>query len=161
MTGWYPELRNAHRAHAQENQAIEAKELALSIAQIIHDKHGEKISILDVSGPLVIADYFVVASARNTRHAKAIASGVNQTMKQSGRLRRHTAGVDGDSNWVLLDFDSVVVHIFQEDARSFYDLESLWCDVPKEEFVPDSEPTEPAGDSQGTWESYPDSTSTL
>jgi len=105
----------------------------------------------------VIADHFVIASARNTRHARALASAVDYEMKHSGRLRRNAAGVEGQSNWVLLDFDDVVVHIFQADARSFYDLESLWADVPRVHY----ESGEPPADGSEDWESVPDSTGTL
>lgn len=105
----------------------------------------------------MIADHFVIASARNTRHARALASAVDYDMKQSGRLRRNAAGVEGESNWVLLDFDDVVVHIFQADARAFYDLESLWADVPRVEY----ESTGTPGDGSEDWESIPDSTGTL
>ena len=145
---------------AQEQSVIEAKQLALKIAGIIHSKHGEDLQILDVSGPLVIADFFVIASARNARHARAVASGVDYAMKHSGRLRRNAAGTNGEGNWVLLDYDQVVVHIFQQDSRGFYDLESLWADVPRLEFEPE-EQTDPPADLAGSWESLPDSTGTL
>jgi ribosome-associated protein len=141
----------------QEPSPIESAELAQTIARIIEEKQGDDISILDVSGPLVIADYFVIASARNTRHARALASAIDYRMKQSGRLRRNAAGVEGESNWVLLDFDDVVVHVFQADARAFYDLESLWADVPRVAY----EPAEPGSESSEDWESIPDSTGTL
>ena len=108
----------------------------------MEEKQGEDLCILDVSGPLVIADYFVIANARNTRHARAIASGVDYAMKQTGRLRRNAAGVTGESNWVLLDFDDVVVHIFQADARAFYDLENLWADVPRVAYEPSETPSD-------------------
>jgi ribosome-associated protein len=141
----------------KEKRAIEAKDLALTIAHIIQEKQGEDIAILDVSGPLVIADYFVITTARNTRHARAIATALDYTMKQSGRLRRNAAYGAAESTWVLLDFDDVVVHIFQDDSRSFYDLESLWGDVPR---VP-VPAAEPAGDLAKTFDSFPDSTGTL
>jgi len=146
---------------AQENCAIEAKQLALTIARIIHEKHGEDIRILDVSGPLVIADYFVIASARNARHARALAGAVDSAMKQSGRLRRNSAGLEGEGNWILLDFDDVVVHVFQSESRAFYDLESLWGDVPTVEFEPEPTPAEPTRDVSAGWEPFPDSTGTL
>lgn len=87
--------------------------------------------ILDVSGPLVIADYFVIATARNPRHALALARELEFTAKQLGIPRRNTAGAQNETPWVLLDLDEIVVHIFQEQTRSFYDLEGLWADVPR------------------------------
>lgn len=100
------------------------------------EKQGADIEILDVSGPLIIADYFVIVTARNTRHARSIARDLETQLKHAGIPRRHTAGIDGDSPWVLLDFDEVVVHIFVGETRSFYDLEGLWADAPRLEFVP-------------------------
>jgi ribosome-associated protein len=148
------ETPDANHRQTPGVQAIEAKELARQIAEVIDEKQGADIQILDVSGPLVIADHFVVASARNPRHARAIASEVVYAMKQLARPCRHAAGNEGESNWVLLDFDDVVVHIFQDEARAFYDLESLWADVPRLEFTP---ARRAAGDAS-VWESLPEST---
>lgn len=99
----------------------------------------------------------MIANARNGRHAQAIARAVDAAMKQSGRLRRNVAGMEGESNWVLLDFDDVVLHVFQHEARSFYDLENLWADVPRLPY----QPRETSGDVSSGWESFPDSTGTL
>jgi ribosome-associated protein len=57
-------------------------------------------------------------------------------MKAAGSLRRSAAGIDGESGWVLLDFDSVVVHLFDAETRRFYALESLWSDLPRIPFEP-------------------------
>ena len=97
----------------------------------------------------------MIASARNARHTRAIAGDIVQEMKQSGRLRRHASGLEGEGNWVLLDFDDVVVHLFQQDARSFYALEDLWADVPRLEFTPAPKPAD-APDVEDSWESFPD-----
>jgi len=139
----------------KENPPIDAPELAQRIATLIDEKQGEDICILDVSGPLVIADLFVIASARNARHARAIAGDIVHEMKQHSRYRRHAAGLEGTGNWVLLDFDEVVVHIFQEDARAFYALEDLWGDVPRIPFTPAPRPAD-APEPRDDWESFPD-----
>lgn len=137
----------------QENDTIDAKELALAIAAMASDKQGADIEILDVSGPLIIADYFVIVTARNTRHARAIARDIESQLKHSGLPRRNSAGTENDSPWVLLDFDEVVVHIFVRETRSFYDLEGLWADAPRLEFVPAGPPTTV----RGAEDSLPDS----
>ena len=127
-----------------------ARELALALADLIDQKQGKDIAILDVSGPLVIADCFVIASARNARHAQAIGTELTLTMKARNRPRRNAAGTEGENHWVLVDFDEVVVHVFEEQARSFYDLESLWADVPRIPFTPSAKPVpveEPGADS--------------
>ncbi|MEM7200814.1 MAG: ribosome silencing factor [Planctomycetota bacterium] len=156
LSWWGSRAPRARPTNHPGVETIESKDLAFSIARIIDEKQADDIAILDVSGPLVIADYFVVASARNQRHARALASDLIRAMKQEGRLCRHTAGAEGGSNWVLLDFDDVVVHLFQAEARSFYDLESLWADVPRVEFVHTAREVAPTWESLGD-SSYPDS----
>jgi ribosome-associated protein len=112
-------------------------QLALQIAQRLDEQEAEDITILDVSGPLVIAEVFVVATVRSTRQAQAIARTIDQEVKDMrGRRRRNTGGLETEaSNWVLLDFDDVVVHLFQPEARSYYGLEELWADVPRVPFT--------------------------
>ncbi len=117
-------------------KTADSKTLALALAGALVDKQAEDVTILDVSGPLVIADYFVVVSAKNPRHALALGKDLDYAMKHAGRLRRNFSGItaESDTHWVLLDFDDVVVHIFMPDARNFYALESLWADVPRVPF---------------------------
>lgn len=78
----------------------------------------------------------MIVSARNARHAQAIAMEVDAATRQQGRVRSHAAGLGGESRWVLLDFDDVVLHVFLDDARSFYALEDLWADVPRVQPLP-------------------------
>ena len=121
-------------------QTQDSKELALITARILDQKKGADIVILDVSGPLVIADYFVIATASNPRHAQALGRELESTMKKAGLPRRNVAGMEGESRWVLLDFDDVVVHIFLPESRTFYALETLWADLPELPFEPDDPP---------------------
>ncbi len=142
---WYP-LRVLQTAkHPQRPHPQDPKELALVLAGLLDHKKGADIAILDVSGPLVIADYFVIATANNPRHAKALGVELDTTMKRAGLLRRNAAGMDGGNSWVLLDFDDVVVHIFIPESRAFYALESLWADVPTLPFVPEDVDIDPGG----------------
>ncbi len=76
-------------------------------------------------------DYFVVMTAANIRQAKAISEEIESKLEEEGIRLWHREG-DRESNWVLLDFGNCVVHIFEPEARKFYDLESLWGDVPQE-----------------------------
>lgn len=107
--------------------------MALDIAARLDDKQAKDIVILDVSGPLVIADYFVIATVTNTRQGQALAKELDLASKAiRGRRRRNTGGLETEeSNWVLLDFDDVVVHLFLPEARTYYGLESLWADAPR------------------------------
>ncbi len=107
--------------------------LALQIAQRLQGWQAQDVVVLDVSGPLVIADYFVIATVQSTRQAQALAREIDQESKQvRGHRRRNTGGLETEaSNWVLLDFDDIVVHLFLPEARAYYALESLWADVPR------------------------------
>lgn len=89
----------------------------------------------------MIADYFVIATARNPRQAMAIAREIAGSMKQgplkeSGLKLLNTAGLEGEGHWILLDLDLVVVHVFTAETRALYDLEHLWADAPKVPFTP-------------------------
>jgi len=108
-------------------------QFAQSVAASLAEKQAEDIAILDVSGPMAIVDYFVVATVRSTRQAQAIAKELDLESKRSrGRRKRNQGGPETEeSNWVLLDFDDVVVHIFLPEARTYYGLESLFADVPR------------------------------
>ena len=89
----------------------------------------------------MIADYFVITTARNNRQALAIARDLEGAVKHGtpgvrGLRRLNTSGSEGDGGWILLDLDLVVVHIFTAPARALYDLENLWADVPRVRFQP-------------------------
>ena len=112
-------------------------ELALFIAERLDHLQADDIQILDVSGPLVIADYFVIATVNSTRQAQSLAKDIEMEHKAQRGRRRRNGGADApDSNWVLIDFGDIVVHLFLPEARDYYGLESLWVDVPRLPFTP-------------------------
>lgn len=85
---------------------------------------------------LAIVDWFVVASAANARAARTIAEEVEEQLRRhDGTEVLRTEGID-DARWVLLDFGDVVVHVFLEEVRAFYQLERLWGDVPRLAWAP-------------------------
>ncbi|MGK2959263.1 MAG: ribosome silencing factor [Acidimicrobiales bacterium] len=113
------------------NDERDSTQRARVAAEAAAEKLGADIVLLDVSEILQIVDWFVIASASNTRQVKTIADEVEEAIKSLdgvGPLR--TEGLD-DGRWVLLDFGDVVVHIFLDEVRTFYNLERLWGDVPK------------------------------
>ena len=115
--------------------------MALKLAERLDQKQATDIRILDVSGPLVIADYFVVATVQSTRQAQSLAKELDMAHKAARGRRKRNGGSEGDdTNWVLLDFNDIVVHLFLPDARDYYGLESLWADVPRLEFTPTAQP---------------------
>ena len=100
-------------------------------ARAADDKQGSDIVALDVGGILAIVDWFVITSASNVRQVRTIAEEVEEQVKrQSGDGPLRVEGMD-DARWVLLDFGDVVVHVFLEEVRAFYELERLWGDVPR------------------------------
>jgi ribosome-associated protein len=87
--------------------------------------------VLEVGGLIAITDYFVISSGRNDRQVRAIAEEVERQVKSSGGAPpRAVEGLD-DARWILIDFGDFVVHVFDEEAREFYDLERLWSDAPR------------------------------
>ncbi len=104
------------------------RQLALTAAQICDDKKATDIKVLDVAKLTTVADYFVLCSVNNERQARAIADELRVTMKG---LDQRELGVEGieQGRWVLQDFGAVVVHVFLQDHRNFYDLEGLWADA--------------------------------
>ena len=92
--------------------------------EIIEDKKGENIVILDLSEVSIPMSYFVIAEAGTSVHLKAIAS---DFMKSFPVPSRHREGWK-ERRWVVMDYGDIIVHLFQKDAREFYDIESLWAD---------------------------------
>ena len=92
--------------------------------EIIEDKKGENIVILDLSEVSIPTSYFVIAEADTSVHLKAIAS---DFMKSFPVPSRHREGWT-ERRWVVMDYGDIIVHLFQKDAREFYDIESLWAD---------------------------------
>ncbi len=91
--------------------------------------------LLDVSGLLVITDVFVIASGTSRRHVLTLADEVEERLKHLDRRPLRREGLE-HATWVLLDYGDVVVHLFDEPTRRYYDLERLWSDAPRTEFDP-------------------------
>lgn len=105
------------------------KRIALAIAEAALDKKAVNVEIIDVLGKVDYADYLVVMSGRSDRQVAALARGIEEDVE--AKTKTKCLGVEGASQgrWVLMDFGDVVVHIFHEDVRGYYDIESLWMDA--------------------------------
>ena len=101
---------------------------ALRIAAAAQDRRAEDVVVLDMRKLMSICDYFVICSGRSRLHVDAIADEVDDVMSAEGEHKRHREGIP-DSTWVIVDYDDVVVHIFEPEARGFYNLEGLWGDA--------------------------------
>lgn len=108
----------------------EGLEAAKCAALAALDKKAEDVVILDVRGLTGYADYFVIASGTSDRQVSAIADGIEDNMKKAGH---RAIGIEGYNrgHWVLMDYADLVVHVFYEEARAFYDIEGLWADAPR------------------------------
>ena len=112
-------------------------EKARMIAKIIDDKKGRKTASLEVSEISGIADYFIITSGGSPVQVKAIADEITNKMREAGQVPVHIEGYNS-AVWILLDFSDVVVHIFTEETRAFYDLERLWADAKRVELTGDN-----------------------
>ena len=109
----------------------EAKQLVRQAARIIDGKKGRDIVILRMTDVLPITDYCVIATGQNPRQIKAIVGEIHQTaLALTGRKPFHVAG-DRECQWVVMDYGSAIIHLFDEPTRKFYDLELLWGDAPR------------------------------
>jgi ribosome-associated protein len=105
---------------------LNSLELARRIVDIIADQKGENVLLLDIRDISILADYFVIASTTSDRQAKAILDDIREKVKQDTDARLlHIEGEPG-TGWVLMDYGDVVVHLFSEEMRKYYDLEGLW-----------------------------------
>ena len=103
------------------------KELAIIAAKALDDKKGRELAVIETD-QTTLADYFVIATGNSSTQINALSGAVEKAMEeQGGEPLLHREG-HRDGTWVLLDYGSVVVHIFSGEAREFYSLERLWSD---------------------------------
>jgi ribosome-associated protein len=93
------------------------------------DKKAADILLLDLRRMTLIADYFVVCNGQSSRQIRAIAEGISESLKDLGERPLRMEGTP-DSGWLLMDFGSVITHIFSPELRTYYALEKLWQDAP-------------------------------
>lgn len=104
-----------------------AKEMVKTAVAALQDKKGEDIRVIDISGVTVIADYFIIASGSNPNQVQALVDNVEEQMYKAGYDDPRVEGYN-TASWVLLDYNNVIVHVFSQDDRLFYDLERIWRD---------------------------------
>ena len=104
---------------------------ARTAARAASAKGGDDTVIIEVGEILAITDAFVISSGRNTRQVKTIAEEVEARLKTDGGISPLRVEGQGDSHWVLIDYGDLVVHVFLDETREYYDLERLWSDAPR------------------------------
>jgi len=109
------------------DKLLDSKALLDLIVDALQDKKGKEINIINIENISILADYFVICSGTSTTHLKALADSVEEKTEESGYTLLHKEGYNS-FRWILLDFGEVVVHIFHDEDRKFYNLERLWSD---------------------------------
>jgi ribosome-associated protein len=105
--------------------------IALAAAQFAIDKKASNVKLIDLRAVTAITDYFVVASGSSDTQVKAIADNVMAEMRKQDYVPWKSEGWDA-KQWIIIDFVDLVVHVFHQTAREFYNLERLWADAPTE-----------------------------
>jgi ribosome-associated protein len=107
-------------------------EKARAVAEAAAHRRASDVLLLDLRALTPVCDFFVICSGRSSVHVKAIANEIVTQMAEQGVKVGHLEGL-AEGSWVLLDFLSVVAHVFTAEAREYYQLEQLWWDAPREE----------------------------
>lgn len=104
------------------------KEIAIRLAEILDDKKGRDILVLETDSVTSLADYFVICTGSSAPQLKAMADACEKTLKDEDVMPHHIEGHRGGT-WILQDYGDVVLHLFSEEAREFYSLDRLWADA--------------------------------
>lgn len=109
-----------------ENAQMTTLDYARAIVDIISDVKGEDVVLLDLRDITVITDFFIICTGNSDRQLKAVVERISEVMKQKHGLSGARIEGNPEGGWVLLDYGDIVVHVFIEDQRDYYDLEGLW-----------------------------------
>lgn len=117
------------------------KQIAAAAVNALEEKKGQNIRVLEISEISTLADYFVICTGTSNTHVKTLCDAVDEKIGAMGEPMIHREG-HRSGTWVLMDFGCVVVHVFTDETRAFYDLERLWSDskpVALEQFLTEAE----------------------
>ena len=107
---------------------LNSREIAAIAAKALDDKKAKDVLVLKTADHTVIADYFVICNGSSAPHVKALVDEVDKQLSEAGEPPMRREGLRSDI-WVLMDFGCVLVHVFTDEARQFYNLERLWSDA--------------------------------
>jgi ribosome-associated protein len=110
-------------------QLLTAKEAAVVAVKALDDKKALNLTMLEVRGVTTLAEYMILATGTSDTHLRALCDEVEKKMEEAGEKVWHREGYRGDT-WIVMDFSGVMVHVFTQEQRKFYDLERLWGDAP-------------------------------
>lgn len=112
----------------QTDPLSQTRELAVAIADVITETPAVDTKVIDIHNLSTIADFFVICSGENERQLRAISRTILDNLDEKGISPRRVEG-EPISGWILMDFEDVIVHVFDEDLRAFYNLEERWADA--------------------------------
>ncbi|MBE5871563.1 MAG: ribosome silencing factor [Lachnospiraceae bacterium] len=116
-----------NRKETGKMDLLTSKEMAKIAINALEEKKAEDLKVIDISNISVIADYFIIASGNNRNQIQALCDEVEEKLTRAGYPAKQIEGYD-TANWVLIDFKDIIVHIFDNENRLFYDLERIWKD---------------------------------
>lgn len=106
----------------------EIHELAVKIAATLDEKKGRDIMIIDLSKKTIIADYFVIVSAKSVTAVKALADSVEEKLSKEDKIEPLRRDGLNEAKWIAIDYGGVILHVFHQEMREYYQLERLWID---------------------------------
>lgn len=106
----------------------DSQKMAKLAYDALQDKKGIDVQVLDISGVSTISDFFILASGDNERQVEALSDNVDEVLYRAGFEKRAVEGY-GSASWILMDYNDIVVHIFNHEDRMFYNLERIWRDA--------------------------------
>ena len=107
---------------------LNTKEIIAAAVKALSDKKGKDLKVLNTAGQTTLAEYFIICSGTSNTQVRALAEAVEDALSKAGEEPHHIEGHRGGL-WTLLDYSAVVIHVFTEEGREFYDLERLWSDA--------------------------------
>lgn len=106
---------------------MELLDIVKKAVSALEDKKAEDITVIDISGVSSIADYFIIANGSNANQLAAMKDAVDEAFYKNGMNAKQIEG-NNNSTWILIDYNDVIVHLFDKEDRLFYDLERIWKD---------------------------------
>ena len=105
---------------------LDKREIVTKLYNILDERKAENIKVIDISGVSVMTDYFVIATAGNIDHMKALCDYMEKSMHDFNVKLNHAEG--RSANWILLDYGDIVIHLFDRESRAYYELDRIWSD---------------------------------
>lgn len=110
---------------------MESRKLALLCRELAENKKAENVTVLDVSKVSSVTDYFVIATGTSEPHLRAIIDEISEGLAETHGVSPRATDGSLQTNWIVMDYFDVIVHVMRADVRQHYDLEGLWGDVPR------------------------------